>query len=92
MLEVEDPAELIAILDDVQACDWVVYIQPPPQETSDPEDVLKYLARYMNKSKGSGLIDVSLALNTEYRGRDRRYRRPPRTDPYVKDYLIRLLR
>jgi hypothetical protein len=47
MLEVEDPAELIAILDDVQACDWVVYIQPPPQETSDPEDVLKYLARYM---------------------------------------------
>jgi hypothetical protein len=46
-LEVEDPAELIAILDDVQVCDWVVYIQPPPKETSDPEDVLKYLARYM---------------------------------------------
>jgi hypothetical protein len=74
MLEVEDPAELITILDDVQVCDWVVYIQPPPQETSDPEDVLKYLARYMDKCKGSGLIDkckgsglidVSLALNTE---------------------------
>ena len=47
VLQVEDPAELIAILADVQACDWVVYIQPPPQETSDPEDVLKYLARYM---------------------------------------------
>ena len=47
VLQIEDPAELITILDDVQACDWVVYIQPPPQETSDPADVLKYLARYM---------------------------------------------
>jgi hypothetical protein len=25
----------------------MVFIQPPPQETSDPADVLKYLARYM---------------------------------------------
>ena len=31
----------------MQACDWVVYIQPPPTEASDPADVLKYLARYM---------------------------------------------
>ena len=31
----------------VRACDWVVYIQPPPKDTSDPADVLKYLARYM---------------------------------------------
>ena len=47
VLEIEDPAELTTILEDVQACDWVVYIQPPPKETSDPADVLKYLARYM---------------------------------------------
>ena len=47
VLQVEDLAELITILDDVQVCDWVVYIQPPPQATSDPADVLKYLARYM---------------------------------------------
>ena len=47
VLQIDDPAELIAILDDVQACDWVVYIQPPPKDTSDPADVLKYLARYM---------------------------------------------
>ncbi len=47
VLQVEDSAEFITILADVQACDWVVYIQPPPTETSDPEDVLKYLARYM---------------------------------------------
>jgi len=47
MLEIDDPAELITILAEVQACDWVVYIQPPPKDTSDPADVLKYLARYM---------------------------------------------
>ena len=46
-LEIDDLAQLTALLDDVQACDWVVYIQPPPQESSDPADVLKYLARYM---------------------------------------------
>ncbi|MDA1056086.1 MAG: transposase, partial [Planctomycetota bacterium] len=47
VLQVEDSAELITILEDMQACDWVVYIQPPPKDTSDPADVLKYLARYM---------------------------------------------
>jgi hypothetical protein len=28
-------------------CDWVVYIQPPPTKDANPEQVLKYLARYM---------------------------------------------
>ena len=47
VLKIDDLAEITTILADVQACDWVVFIQPPPQETSDPADVLKYLARYM---------------------------------------------
>jgi hypothetical protein len=46
-LKIDDLASLNAILADVATCDWVVYIQPPPQDTSDPADVLKYLARYM---------------------------------------------
>jgi len=47
VLEIDDLAQINTVLDEVQACDWVVYIQPPPKDTSDPEDVLKYLARYM---------------------------------------------
>ena len=47
LLKIDDLAKINTILDEVQACDWVVYIQPPPTDTSDPEDVLKYLARYM---------------------------------------------
>jgi len=47
LLEIDDLAGINTILDEVQACDWVVFIQPPPKETSDPADVLKYLARYM---------------------------------------------
>jgi hypothetical protein len=70
----------------VLACLGVMLLVIPPKIAA----ILSSLPQ--GKSKGSGLIDVSLALNTEYRGRDRRYRRPPRTDPYVKDYLIRLLR
>ena len=45
--EIDDLAQVNTILADVAACDWVVFIQPPPKETSDPADVLKYLARYM---------------------------------------------
>ena len=47
VLKVDDFASVDTILGQVQACDWVVYIQQPPKHTSDPEDVLKYLARYM---------------------------------------------
>jgi hypothetical protein len=31
----------------VDACDWVVYIEPPETEDAQPEHVLKYLARYL---------------------------------------------
>ena len=47
VLKIDDLAKVNTILAEVQACDWVVYIQPPPKDTSDPADVLKYLARYM---------------------------------------------
>ncbi len=47
VLKIDDLAKINTILDEVTTCDWVVYIEPPPKDTSDPADVLKYLARYM---------------------------------------------
>jgi hypothetical protein len=46
-LTIRDHAEVGALVDELQARDWVVHIQPPPRDTSDPADVLKYLARYL---------------------------------------------
>jgi hypothetical protein len=46
-LQIEDLAQINTILTEVATIDWVVYIQPPPHDTSDPADVLKYLARYL---------------------------------------------
>ncbi len=46
-LNVEDQVALDAILSDVSTHDWVVYIEPPPRDDSDPTHVIKYLARYM---------------------------------------------
>jgi hypothetical protein len=42
-----DASALDSLLSTLCSSPWVVYIQPPPKATSDPEDVLKYLARYM---------------------------------------------
>jgi hypothetical protein len=42
-----DPAAFAAWLQTFRDCAWVVYIQPPPTEDANPEQVLKYLARYM---------------------------------------------
>jgi hypothetical protein len=39
--------DFAAWADTLAAGDWNVYIQPPPSARSDPEDVLKYLARYL---------------------------------------------
>ena len=47
LLQVTQEEQVEAMLREVAACEWVVYIQPPPRKTSDPADVLKYLARYM---------------------------------------------
>jgi hypothetical protein len=46
-LQFEDLPAINQILNQVKASDWVVYIQPPPQASSDPADIVKYLARYM---------------------------------------------
>lgn len=42
-----DRRELDAWLDAMTASDWNVFIQGPPHGQSRPEDVLKYLARYL---------------------------------------------
>ena len=46
-LKVFNQTELDQIIDQLSDRDWVVFIQPPPKETTGPEQVLKYLARYM---------------------------------------------
>ncbi len=46
-LQVVDMDELTRIIASLKGRDWVVYIERPPTETSSPEHVLKYLARYM---------------------------------------------
>ena len=59
-LQIEDLAALELTLKTLEASDWVVYIQPPPKDNSDPQDVVKYLARYMTGGpiSDSRLIEV----------------------------------
>ena len=42
-----DTSAFEALLKPLEEKSWVTYIQPPPSEHSQPEHVLKYLARYM---------------------------------------------
>jgi hypothetical protein len=42
-----EPQELEAWLSEVTKSDWNVFIEGPPHGKSDPDQVLKYLARYM---------------------------------------------
>ena len=46
-LRVQDADALESLLNQLSENDWNVFIEPPPKETSDPDHVVKYLARYM---------------------------------------------
>ena len=46
-LRVSDQSGFDTLLDDMRSIDWVVFIQAPPHENASPEQVIKYLARYM---------------------------------------------
>ena len=46
-LEIVDMDDFKRIISNLVDRDWVVYIEGPPSETSSPEHVLKYLARYL---------------------------------------------
>jgi hypothetical protein len=46
-LQVKKKSEFDTLLADMQSIDWVVFIQAPPNENASPEQVIKYLARYM---------------------------------------------
>jgi len=56
-----EPKELEAWLAKVTQSDWNVFIEGPPNGTSDPDQVLKYLARYMT----GGPISNSRILSDE---------------------------
>lgn len=46
-LRVEDAPALDALLATLRTSPWVVYIEAPPHKDASPEQVLKYLARYL---------------------------------------------
>jgi hypothetical protein len=46
------------------ACDWVVYIEPPPVDNASPEQVLKYLARYLT---GGPISDRRLISHRDHK-------------------------
>lgn len=60
----QDKAEFEAFLAPLEKTSWVTYIQPPPTEASQPQDIVKYLARYQT---GGPISDARL-VNYE-RGR-----------------------
>ena len=43
----QEPGVWESWLKSLATADWVVYVQPPPDEKMSPEQVLKYLARYL---------------------------------------------
>lgn len=46
-LRLEDRTATEQLLAELAVIDWAVYIQPPPQDSSRAEHVVRYLARYM---------------------------------------------
>lgn len=70
----QDAAVFAAWLQPLRDADWVVFIEPPPTEQSHPEQVLKYLARYLT---GGPLSDRRLLAHHDgqvsfwVRGRDK---------------------
>jgi len=61
-LEVVDMDEIKRIITNLRDQDWVVYIEGPPSETSSPEHVLKYLARYLT---GGPISDKRLIAESD---------------------------
>ena len=53
----QDEAAFEALLSPLQTKSWVTYIQPPPTESSQPADIVKYLARYLT---GGPISDARL--------------------------------
>lgn len=97
LLEIEDLAEINTILDDVATCEWVVFIQPPPKDTSDPADVLKYLARYMTGGPISDRRLIEVKDGRVYfwaRSKDKSGRQVPVSLPtieFVRSWTLHIL-
>ena len=63
-LQVEDALALDAQLATLRDSPWVVYVEAPPHDDASPENVLKYLARYMT---GGPIADRRLLSHEEGR-------------------------
>lgn len=85
----KEPAAFAAWLTTFSDCAWVVFIEPPPTEHAQPEQVLKYLARYLT---GGPISDQRLMAHENghvtfsVRGKDKRTgnQREPYTLPGVE--------
>ena len=53
----QDKAAFETFLSPMEAKSWVTYIEPPPTESSQPSDIVKYLARYLT---GGPISDARL--------------------------------
>ncbi len=80
----KDPATFTAWLKCFSDCAWAVFIEPPPTENSQPEQVLKYLARYLT---GGPISDRRLIEHQDgevtfwARSKDKSKKNPP--EPYT---------
>ena len=59
--DLQDGDAFEAFLKPLEAKSWVTYIQPPPTESSQPADIVKYLARYLT---GGPISDHRLVSDT----------------------------
>jgi len=80
----KEPTAFAAWVKTFSDCDWSVFIEPPPTENARPEQVLKYLARYLT---GGPISDRRLIEHQEgevtfwVRGKDKSKGNPP--EPYT---------
>jgi hypothetical protein len=96
---VRDYDDFVTWTDSVADQDWVVYIQPPLRDHSDPEHVLKYLARYLT---GGPISDRRLISHENdqvkfwARSKDKKSGNPSRPFPlsgreFVRRWAIHIL-
>ena len=90
--KLHDRRELDAWLDRINACDWNVFIEGPPHGQSRPEDVLKYLARYLTGgpiSDGRIISDEDGRVTFWARSKDKAKGNPSRPFPLPGKEFVR---
>ena len=58
----KEPAQWQQLIEELQSCDWVTHLQPPPTTDCSADNVLKYLARYLS---GGPISDSRIESTSE---------------------------